>query len=139
MDYQELRAQVQQYINNSDPLSIIEMITAENVDTVARCDEKYTYVPAPQQLTNPPWMVAGYEELKADITAAATADAAIAQFTPGNMLFAQIGGEYEEALATATAFYTELGFASPSVEAEEQVKAKYERLKINSNQLTSPC
>lgn len=127
MTYQELLAEIQVLMDADDFKGVVQLITPENVETALKCSGEALVAEA-QPLNDPKGLLDEYLFIVGEISKYTLAEDVIDWFQPQNVLYAQVGNEYETILPIAEQIFTDDGYADPEGTAETRVGEDYTRL-----------
>lgn len=142
MTFQEIKDEITALLAVNDFAGVAALITPENVDTVVRCNGT-TLIDAFQYTSNPTELLGYYMDLLFLIEAAKVGSGVadiLPLFVPYHVLSAQVGKVYEETYNILFDWYTDLGYADPTIETETGLLEFYETLTEEGQQKnTSIC
>ena len=142
MTFQEIQDEITALLAIDDWPAIAALITAENVDTVVKCNAT-TLIDAFQYTSNPTELLGYYLDLLFLIESAKAGSGVndvLPLFVPYHVLSAQVGQVYNEAYGILFDWYTDLGYADPTTETETGLLEFYETLTEEGQQKNiSPC
>lgn len=139
MTYTELTDQIQDLIDANDGEGLLDLITTDNLNVIAKCIKK-PFNAAFVQVTNPRKLLDSYKQIVVDLAAAGSIPVVLGYFIPGNVVLRSYGIEYRQRYAMVLARFQDAGVGNPVAFTEAGLENEADNKVISQNtQPVDPC